>query len=153
MLRTFIQRRRCLLSCCMKVLSFTVEESPGPTWETSYVQRCRFFQCYSHSSSSWCFEGQSNHPVFRCRWSAERQRSGKMLTRPPDPCVCVWSVTCWRWSAAWTALTAWMMSAWGHSAFTNVCLDSTAHSQGLFSTALTFYEGFLTLTPKNILSV
>lgn len=70
--------------------------------------------------------------VVWCRCDDKQQRSGKMLMQLPYLRGCMWSVTCWRWSAVLMVVTAWMMSAWGPLAYTRLFLDWTAHSQGLY---------------------
>lgn len=66
------------------------------------------------------------------RCNNEHRSCGKIWTQTPDLCSCVLLPPCWRWSAVLTGLTAWMRSAWAHSAFTRLYLDWTAHSQGSY---------------------
>lgn len=149
-LRTSILLWRCLMSCWMSAQNFVKEENLWQAWEVSSAQRYIPFTDSSNKTGcvfpfSWKYMRSADRigrtisddlhlllAVF-CRCNSEQQRSGKMLTRPLNLCNCVWSVTCWRWSAVLTGLTAWMTWGWGPLACMRLYQDWIVHSRGSYS--------------------
>lgn len=148
-LSTSILLRRCLLSCWVRVVNFTVKgENPWPVWESSYGHRYVSF-CDSNNYNGRAFVKLISFPsglaeisrmllvihciMFWCRFKNEQRRSGETSMQPLNLCDCVWSVTCWKWNAVLLGLTAWMKWAWGALAYIRLFLDWTALFQGLYS--------------------